>query len=936
MNEAQTRKKIIDKLLAEAGWNVNEPTQVVTEYFIDLVTNNNQAAEPTVDYQNNQKYKLVDYVLLGKDGKPLAVLEAKKASKDAAAGKEQAEQYCRKIATVQGHPLPFCMYSNGNETYFWNLDQAPPVQVLTIPSREELERYRSIRDNKKNLANESINTKIAGRGYQQEAIRAVTEGIAKGKQKFLLVMATGTGKTRTAIALVDLLMRANWVKRTLFLVDRIALRNQALDAFAEHLPNEPRWPKPGEKRLSTERRVFVATYPTMLNIIEKKQISSHFFDLVVIDESHRSVYNKYKDIPDYFNALKLGLTATPTEVIDHNTFELFGCENGKPTFAYSLTQAIEHDPPYLCDYSIMKIRTRFQELGINERTITLEDQKRLLKEGKEPEEFDFEGKDLEKKIINRGTNVAIVQSFMENCIKDSAGVIPGKTIFFCSSIAHAHRINKIFDDLYPEYKGDLARVFTSDNTEIYGKGGLLDQFKNQDMPRVAISVALLDTGIDVPEVVNLVFAKPVYSFTRFWQMIGRGTRLLNPLKLRTWCNTKKYFLMMDCWDNFEHFKLEPEGKELKPTKPLPLRFAKLRIDKIAAALEQGELAIAQKEAQLLREQIGRLPAKSVKIREAQGILQKLKPDAFWQGLSHKRLEWLRAEVLPLFKAMSQADFDQMRLRKEVLSASLEQLLGNTQRKEMLQEGLQELLHTLPMKVNIVARQGDYIRRAMTATFWENIQDGGYDEFANVIAPLIKFIDHDIEVKPAVGPVKANFFDPVQTIEMVEFGPENEGIHIEKYQQMVQDSLEEMVEQNTLLQKLKAGEELNPAEAQELAQALYQEPAYITEDLLKQAYKNRQAHFVEFIKHILGIAPLVSFGQRVSQAVEEFKQRHPQFNQSQLRFLDLLRDFILKRGNIERRHLIEAPFTVIHPRGVQGIFSPQEVQDIIQLAQQFAA
>jgi type I restriction enzyme, R subunit len=261
-------------------------------------------------------------------------------------------------------------------------------------------------------------------------------------------------------------------------VDRIALRGQALDAFKEHIPDEPRWPELGEKTITTDSRIYVATYPTMLNIVrdEANSLSSHFFDLVVIDESHRSIYNTYGEVLDYFNAIKLGLTATPRDVIDHNTFAVFNCEDGLPSFAFSYDEAINH-----------------------------------------------------------ATNALIVKEFMEESIKDPNGVLPGKTIFFCLSIAHARRIERIFDSLYPEYKGELAKVMVSDDPRVYGKGGLLDQFTRSDMPRIAISVDMLDTGIDVREIVNLVFAKPVFSYTKFWQMIGRGTRLLEKHKIKAWC-----------------------------------------------------------------------------------------------------------------------------------------------------------------------------------------------------------------------------------------------------------------------------------------------------------------------------------------------------------------------------------------------------------------
>ena len=599
-NEKLTRKEIIDNRLKQAGWNVSDRTQVVEEF--DIIVDKNIALEAPTPYAGHQ---FSDYVLLGKDGKPLAVVEAKKTSVDAAIGREQAKQYCYNIQKIQVGEIPFCFYTNGHDIHFWDLDNYPPKKVHGFPTRDDLERYAYIRKSRKSLTGELINTKIAGRDYQIRSIRAVMEAIEKRKSKFLLVMATGTGKTRTCVALVDALMRAGWAERVLFLVDRVALRDQALEVFKEQLPNEPRWPKQGEKEITVDRRIYVSTYPTMLNIIrdENRPISPHFFDLVVVDESHRSIYNTYREILDYFNTITLGLTATPTDVIDHNTFNLFECEEGVPTFAYSYDEAVNNIPPYLSNFQVMKIKTKFQDEGINKRSISLEDQQKLMFEGKEIEEINYEGTEIEKKVINRGTNALIVREFMEESIKDNNGVLPGKTIFFCISKAHARRIEEIFDSLFPEYKGELAKVIVSEDPRVYGKGGLLDQFTHNDMPRVAISVDMLDTGIDIRELTNLVFAKPVYSYTKFWQMIGRGTRLLEPEKIKPWCTKKDEFLVLDCWDNFEYFKINPRGKELKPQIPLPVRLFGIRLERIEKAIELGRTEITEKEVQKLKSQI---------------------------------------------------------------------------------------------------------------------------------------------------------------------------------------------------------------------------------------------------------------------------------------------------------------------------------------------
>jgi type I restriction enzyme, R subunit len=728
--ESATRKEIIDLHLKSAGWDVSDRTQVIEEFLISQSTDSSSA--PGLILAEEPTREFSDYVLLGKNGKPLAVVEAKKSSIDAELGREQAKQYCLNIQSQKDDELPFCFYTNGYDIFFWNIGEAPPEKVQGFPTRQDLERLLYLRKHKKPLTDELINTAIAGRDFQLQAIRAVMEGIAQNRRLFLLVMATGTGKTRTCIALVDALMRAGCVQRVLFLVDRIALRGQALDAFKEHIPDEPRWPEPGEKTITTDRRIYVATYPTMLNIVrdEENSLSPHFFDLVVIDESHRSIYNTYSEVLNYFHAIKLGLTATPRDVIDHNTFAVFNCEDGLPSFAFSYDEAINHVPPYLCDFSVLKIKTKFQDEGISKRTISLEDQKKLILEGKDIEEIVFEGTDLEKTITNHATNALIVKEFMEESIKDPSGVLPGKTIFFCLSIAHARRIERIFDSLYPEYKGELAKVMVSDDSRVYGKGGLLDQFTRSDMPRVAISVDMLDTGIDVREIVNLVFAKPVFSYTKFWQMIGRGTRLLEKNKIKAWCPEKDVFQVIDCWDNFDYFKLTPKGKEPKPQIPLPVRWVGVRIDKIEAAQVLGHTAIADKEIAALREQIAALPANSVTVMEARANLARCEGDDLWQPLTADGLAFLRHAVQPLFRVVSQADFKAMRFEKDVLEASLAQLKGETEKYGALTQNLTAQISELPLSVNIVAQEAGLIQKSQTNHYWATITDQGFDQLMN--------------------------------------------------------------------------------------------------------------------------------------------------------------------------------------------------------------
>ncbi|ULG92637.1 DEAD/DEAH box helicase family protein [Leptospira interrogans] len=930
-SEKETRKDIIDQRLQKAGWNLQDRTQVIEEFDIEVKNPNGLLKV----HSSTTQHQFGDYVLLGKNGKPIAVVEAKKTSKDSAIGREQAKQYCHSIQEKHGGELPFCFYTNGHDIYFWDLGNYPPKKVYGFPTRHDLERYSYLREARKPLVSESIDTKIAGRTYQIASIRVVMEAIEKKRKKFLLVMATGTGKTRTCVALVDVLMRSGWVNRTLFLVDRIALRRQTLDAFKEYLPDEPIWPKEGELEISRERRIYVSTYPTMLNIIrdEIQPLSPHFFDLVVVDESHRSIYNTYQEILDYFNTITLGLTATPTDIIDHNTFRLFECEDGVPTFVYSYEEAVNHVPPYLCNFQIMKIKSKFQAEGINERTISLADQKKLILEGREIEEINFEGTELEKTVINRGTNSLIVREFMEECIKDPDGVLPGKTIFFCMTKAHARRMEEIFDSLYPEYKGEIAKVIVSEDPRVHGVGGLLDQFIKNDMPRIAISVDMLDTGIDVREIVNLVFAKPVYSYTKFWQMIGRGTRLLEEDKIKHWCPEKNSFLIIDCWDNFEYFKLNPKGKPTSPQIPLPVRLFGLRLDKVAKAIELKEDTIFQKEILNLQRQISTLPKMSVVVLEARNELQRLEEENFWKYLSPEKLEFLHSSIKPLFRIASAIDFKAMRFEKDIVEISLAHLFGEKERFETLKESIVEKIENLPLEIHIVAQEKELIQTSQTNSFWATINEHKFDTLIEKLSPLMKY---SISFGPLDGPARFDLEDFVSEKEYIEFGPSHEALSVAKYRELVEQKINELVSESPILKKIKEGKDISKIETELLAEELYNQHPHITIDLLRRVYQNRKAELVQFIKHILGIEILESFSETVSKTFENFIRNHSYLTSRQLQFMDVLKNYILEKGELQKRNLIESPFTLLHPEGIRGVFSPKEIEEILDLAEKVVA
>lgn len=924
ISEAKTRQEIIDKRLLNAGWDVKNPSLVTSELDI-WVGLPEGVKEPEHEHQG---FQYADYVLLGDDGYPLAVVEAKKTSKDARVGQEQARQYAENIQKNSGKDMPFVFYTNGHDIYFWDTEKYPPRKVYGFPNKKDLERMLFLRKNEKPLSQELINRDIAGRPYQIEAIRSVFENLDKGKRKSLLVMATGTGKTRTCAAMIDSLMRANKVQRVLFLVDRIALRNQALDAFKEFLPNAPVWPKVGETEIEKDRRIYCATYPTMLNIIEDKDcpLSPHFFDMIVADESHRSIYNVYKNIFDYFDTIQLGLTATPKDALEHNTFGLFECEDGLPTYAYSYEEAINNKPPYLSDYEVLKVRTKFQKEGIRKNNLTLAQQQKLLADGKEPSEINYEGSEIEKKVTNKGTNALIVQEFMESCIKDESGTLPGKTIFFAMTMKHARRLQEVFDDLYPEHKGNIAKVIVSDDSRVYGKGGLLDQFINKDFPRIAISVDMLDTGIDVRELVNLVFAKPVFSYTKFWQMIGRGTRLLETSKIKPWCKEKDKFLIIDCWENFEYFQMNPTGRIDKASKPIPVRLFETKLQKLNIAESQNNITIVDSTVKKLQEDIAKLPQNNVVILDAKSKLEKL-DDTFWQRLNENKKLFLEKDIAPLMRTRTGEDFKAMSFELKVLQysiAKLEDVEGKDKKLKMLEEVIMEMVSDLPLSVNVVAKEKDLIEEVLNNGYLEKSDEDGLEVLIQKLAPLMKYREEGI--KPDQDSLDLR--DVTSEKVYIKFGPENSRITIQKYREKVEALIKKLEEENETLQKIKKGETITTEQVEELANALAEYEPYPTEENLQKAYDARQVKFLDLIKYIMGIGGLVTFHEKVSEAFAEFIAEHNTLAPNQIQFLIILRDFIISNGDISKKDLVSEPFTKLHASGFLGIFTPLMQKEVL--------
>ncbi len=885
----------------QAGWGTGQ-RDILTEYYLV-----DKVSEEADNYGPPQS-GFADYVLLGKDGKPLAVVEAKRTTRDALAGKKQAAGYADQIKNKFGFD-PFIFLANGQTILFWDRDRYPEREVSGFFTREDLERLSYQKKYGSPLSGIEINAKIAGRDYQMEAIRRITEAIHACRRRFLLVMATGTGKTRTIIALTDLLLRAKRTQRILFLADRRELVRQAMTEFKAHLPNENIGRVEGGD-VPQAARIHMATYPSMMQAYQK--LSPGYYDLIIADESHRSIYNRYKGIFDRFDALQLGMTATPTDFIDHNTFQLFGCEEDIPTFNYSFEQAVSDG--HLVNYRVLEAQTRFQISGIQAGQLPLPLQQQIADQGLDPEEINFEGTDIEKSVTNTGTNDAIVREFMDKCRKDALGK-PAKCIIFAVSHKHAKGLYESFNRLYPDdQRRGLAEIIDS---HMERADEWLDDFKFKDMPRVAISIDMLDTGIDVPPIQTLVFAKPVFSRVKFWQMIGRGTRKYTDTRTG---DIKKDFLIIDCWNNFAYFQLNPEGETDHPTEPLPVRLFRLRLTK----------------QMLLR---GRSEDDSAVIRDMQTMLSSLPSDNInirphWEEISRFIAEWPQADdasvrhlsqtIAPLMRYYWATSLGEIQFRVLVEKLANAWLQGSDSEVSALKDKIQQAIRALAENIREVAAVAEKRAWVLSNGFWDHLDIKRLDDLQNTFAPLMRFRQAEQSEM-----VELKLPDRIASRRWIIYGPTGEGAFAETYREEVEAHVRRLADSLPALIKLKRSESLNDNDIEEIAAALNQADLFTTEDILREVYQQPTASLPEFIRHILEIAKLPTWEEQIKKEFERFIAEHGFMSASQINFLRGVRAAVLRHAKITFEQLHQPPLS--HIGEVENLFQLQEIEEIISFA-----
>jgi len=928
-NEARTRKEQIDPALYKAGWDVNNPAQVGLEIPVDgsnaaavqaVLARLRHVKDAPALYTTPLPPGISDYVLYRENGDIIAIVEAKRTSIDPRLAQAQAEFYVHEIAKRQSF-RPFAFMTNGDDIYFLDTGAANKRLVAGFFSPSDLENLHYIRQHKAPLITTAINNHIADRPYQHEAIRRVSETFDAGKRKALVIMATGTGKTRTAMALVDLFLRTDQARRILFVADRDALVDQALpDGFKTHLPTEP-CTRIFSDKIDTAHRLFAVTLQT-LNLCYQS-FSPGFFDLIIFDEVHRSIFNKWNEVLQYFDARMIGLTATPAGFLDRNTFLAFDCEDNLPTFLYSYKQAVTEG--FLVDYSLYRATTKFQRKGIKGIDLSEEDRNLLIDQGIDPDEIDFEGTDLEKNVSNRDTLRRQCQEIMDQCYRDESGQLPGKTIIFAMTQQHALRLESVFEELYPQFPG-LARVITYKSSY---KGALIDQFKKDDRPRIAITVDLLDTGIDVPEAVNLVFMKPVHSRIKLEQMIGRGTRSDAACRHREWLpdGRKTDFVIMDFWEN--DFDKSPT-EELSQSLPVSVTLfnTRLRLLELELADQQGTRAtriIAD-----LRAQISLLPTDSFTIKKLYGEIAPAFDDSFWRYLTDDAVEFLRRKVGPLLRYAPVEDVAALTFTSKVERLKLQS--ATKRDTTTVIESIRDDVRRLPPFV----ATDPACRPAIDLCLGAHLGAATAADLDTVIDTLAGQMKHRRD--------KENLFLSLDLLDQVELRGYvllrggTEQVYVSEYRQRVEQRLLHLIDTHPSIEALAVGRDLTDDQLIALERTLRQELSAgdleLSEGNALKAYGYKVGSLVEFLRRLLDLSGVPDYQDIIQRRFEWFMTSQP-FDADQIRFLRALQTVFQQRRQVHMADLYAPPLSTFGTDAVDRWFSEDERAAILQFTESLA-
>ena len=876
LSEYKTRKLYIDTMLTDAGWTEGK----------DWL---NEVELPGMPNKSEVGY--ADYVLYGDDGRPLAVVEAKRTCVDVAKGRQQAKLYAD-LLEKKYHRRPVIFLTNGFETRITD-NIYPERKCAAIYSKRDLEKLFNLQTMRTSLKNVMVDQKIAGRYYQEGAIKAACDAFARNRRKALLVMATGSGKTRTVIALCDVLLQHGWVKNILFLADRNSLVTQAKRSFVNLLPDLSVTNLCEEKDNYTAHCVF-STYQTMYNVIdsvqdeEGKLFTCGHFDLVICDEAHRSVYNKYRDIFNYFDAPLVGLTATPKDEIDKNTYEIFELENGVPTYGYELAQAVKDG--YLVDFLSVETKLKFMEQGIVYDDLSDAD-KRAYEDTFEDENGELPdsiaSSALNEWIFNEDTIRQVLNTLMTHGLTIDYGNKLGKTIIFAKNHTHAEKILSVFNQEYPHLPG-FAKVI--DNYVTYAQSAI-DEFSDpKKLPQIAISVDMLDTGIDVPEVLNLVFFKKVMSKAKFWQMIGRGTRLCPGLMDG---KDKDKFYIFDFCGNFEFFRM---NKGRPTANMIALQGAIFHL-KAQITFKLQDLAYQTTDLIAFRKTLveGMVHKVQELNKENFAVRQHLKyvelyanPDNY-NALTYEDTLLMWQELAPL---ITPEEDDAKALRFDALMYGIELAYLAGKKYAKARSDLFKKVSAVASVANIpeIMVQAELIDKILHTDY---VEAAGINEFEHIrenLRDLIKYIP--------VSKVHydTNFDDEILSVDWKESELENDDL--KNYKAKAEFYVRQHMD-DAVIAKLKSNVPLTAEDVQALEKALWSEVG------TKQDYEAEygQKPLGEFVREIVGLdmnAAKEAFAQYLNDASLDSRQIY---------FVNQIVEYIVHNGMMKDLSVLqEAPFT----------------------------
>ncbi|MFI3249544.1 MAG: DEAD/DEAH box helicase family protein [Eubacteriales bacterium] len=913
LSEFKTRKMFIDVALKSYGW-------VIGDDCLEEVEVN--------DMEGNEGQKgYIDYVLMGRNGIPLAVVEAKRSSKDPTTGKQQAKLYADCLERKYG-VRPYIFYTNGFKTYFWDDTSYPSREVSFLFSKNDLEKLINRRTTAKELSTIEIDDTITDRYYQKEAIRAVCEHFTTGHRKALLVMATGTGKTRTASSLVDVFSRANFVKNVLFLADRKELVRQAHEDFQKHLPNMSLCNLLKHKEDKNARIVF-STYPTILNSIDSAKnedglplFTPAHFDLIVVDEAHRSIFNKYKTIFQFFDGLLVGLTATPKIDVDTNTYAFFDIQNEVPTFAYDYDTAVKKDK-VLVPYYAIETKTKFTEDGIRYEQLSEADKKRYEEDfsdilGMIPDFVPSEK--LNKFVFNQDTVDTVITDLMEKGIKIKGGDNVGKTIIFAQNTEHAKFIVTRFDALYPKKKGEFtARIVCEDS---YSEN-LLKSFKQENkMPQIAVSVDMMDTGIDVPEVVNLVFFKKVRSKTKFWQMIGRGTRLCEGLECQDvidgFYTDKRRFFIFDYCSNFEYFGKKPEGVEGVVQRTLSEVIFENQV-KLIQVLQDGKFASNEYEEwrksliSTVRGQVNDLNEALVSVRIQLMYKERYKKKESFALLQEVDVIDLVKNIAPLIQNEEPDEFakgfDRFMYSFMLIIHEKKSSFAVNKRKLCEMAMILESNGALPQ----IKPHLPLIQSIQTETFWNQTELLRFEEIRVKLRHLIVLI---VDKSPKGAPIYTNLKDEFTVAQTG--ATLDQAYDFEDYRLKVNRYIEENKD-SIAVWKLRNNEPLTDTDFQTLA------------DIFTQELGSKEDYEQNFGETPFGllIRKIAKLEREAAMKVFSTFINEQSLNQQQITFVHKIIDYVVENGYLENASdIMKPPFD--KPQNFMKLFDASKQQELMTL------